>query len=63
MGLLVVDAAGEGEAVGDLFVVIDLLEVLGIGDECDEPIAALRALANIDEFDARGSGGELAEVG
>ncbi len=48
VGLFVVDAAGHGEAVGDLFVVIELLEVFGVGDEGDVPIAALRALADVD---------------
>ena len=54
--LLVADAAGQGQAARDFFVVVELLQVFGIGDEGDPPIAALRSLADVDQLDAVGSG-------
>src|SRR6476469_1653050 len=42
---------------------LELGEVLGIGNEGNDPFAALRGLTDIDQLDAVRRGGQLAEVG
>src|SRR6185437_7419834 len=62
MRLLVRNTARHGEAPRDIFVVLDLRQVRRVGDEGDPPVALLRGLAYVDQFDAVGRCRDLAEV-
>ena len=61
-GLIVSETAAFREAAGNIFVLVELGEILRRGDDGDFPIQAARGFAHRDQFDAIRNGGELAEV-
>ena len=60
--LLVADAARERQAPRDVLIMIELRQVGGVGDEGDEPVAAARGLAHVDQLDAVRRRRQLAEI-
>ena len=60
--LLLVDTARQSQAAGEVLMVLELREVFRVGDEGDEPVAALRGFADVHELDPIGGGGEFLEV-
>ena len=61
-GLIVGEAFGAGEALGDFFVARQVFEVGGGGDDGHDDGAAFGGLADLFEFDAVGLGGDLVPV-
>ena len=62
VGLIVGEAFGAGEALGDLFVARQVFEIGRRGDDGHDDGAAFGGLADLFEFDAVGFGGDLVPV-
>ncbi len=62
LGLIVGEAFGEGELLADVAVVLEVLHVLGRGDDGHVLMAAFGGEADVDELHAVGFFGELLEV-
>ena len=60
--LFVGEAAALSQAARNVLVLVELREILRGGDDGDLPIQASRGLADGDQLDAIGNGGQLVKI-